>query len=176
MGRPVSATTLYVGIQRRVNFKRPFDNVPRVSTGFGVINMYPVGERLLQLGFAPPDGATPSDPAALSYSSAQAPVAPRLKDFHLVSFADEIDVNGFVLHVGVGLPTTAGEFLARTLQTRVPSPDIIDGMRRYGQLANTAGGAEEISKNEVWLANFYTLVGSFNMTWTAQQDLAKAAK
>lgn len=43
---------------------------------------------------------------------------------------------------------------------------MVDGMRRYGQLS---GGATQLTLNERWLTNFYMLVGTFNITWTAQQ-------
>lgn len=162
---PVSPTTLYIGIKRRVEFKREFAAPPRVSTALGVINLYPVADRLQELGFKPPDGGSSSEPVPLSYESAKAPVAIRLKDLHVLSFATKADARGFVLHVGIGLPTTAAEFLASVLQTRDPPTDIVRGMLRYGQLPR---GSEELTSDERWLVNFYTLVGSLNVTWTAQ--------
>jgi hypothetical protein len=163
---PVSATTLYVGVRRRVEFKRPFTNIPRVGTALGVVNVYPMNERLMELGFVLPKEPPSSDPVALSYRTSDAPTVRRLRDFHVVTYADGEDEKGFWLKVGVGLPTNAGEFLVSVLQKRQPPVGIIQGMRGYGQLR---GDSDLLTPDERWLVNFYTLVGSFNVTWTAQQ-------
>lgn len=163
---PITPTTLYVGVRRWIVFRKPFSAIPRVSVSLGVINIYPMDDRLVQLGYVRPSEPAAVEDVPLSYNSSEARIGSRLRDFHVLSFSDETDEKGFWLKVGIGLPTHPGEFLVSRLQKREPPVGIIDGMRRYGQLPREG---DSLTADERWLTNFYTLVGSFNVSWTAQQ-------
>jgi hypothetical protein len=163
---PVTPATLYVGIKRRIQFKHPFSVTPRVATALYVIDLYPIAERMRKLGYVPPIDMASREALSLSYSSDAGQITERLKDVHIVSFAVDSNENGFVLEVGVGLPTKVGEFLASQLQKQEPPKGFVEGMRRYGQLP---GASNSLTADERWLANFYALVGTLGVTWMAQQ-------
>ena len=162
----VSTETMYVGLKRRIQFKQPFDAIPRVATAFGLINVYPVGDRLTELGFRPPLASRVPSTKPFERLEDALPVGPRLRDIHLVSFAEAPDEKGFVLEVGVGLPTSAGKFLVEKLQDVRPPKGFVDEMRRLNKFP---GDQVTLSPEEQWLTNFYWLIGTIAVTWTAQQ-------
>jgi hypothetical protein len=155
---PVSPRTLYIGVQRNVVFERPFVSIPRVTTALGGVDTKPPNGILTLLGYSQPDKIT----------------AERLRHTTIVTNAVAITEKGFTLEVAVGLPTEPGEFLVKSLSGRQggksewPFGDraLIQDMLQNRQLADRSG--LNISRNELWLLNFYKSVGTIGVSWIAQ--------
>jgi hypothetical protein len=99
----------------------------------------------------------------LAYRAPDEHLLARLRELHVVSFVETPTERDFVLEVGVGLPTEPGKRLSSVLLQRPLSTALIDDMREHRQLKGEAPDSDER-----WMANFYSMVGTFGLSWTAQ--------
>jgi len=95
----------------------------------------------------------------------------RIRHIHITSEVSDVTPSSFKLRVGIGLPHEAAKFLQRRLQ----NPDAIDkqivaDMRTAGILENH----DKLTLDEVWMTNFYTKIGTYEVTWVAQAEEAIA--
>ncbi len=147
----VSDTTVYLGIERFVNFERHFENPPDVTLGLILIDLSPMDIVLSRLNFKPQDPI----------------MAERVHHVHVVTQVAGVNRDHFIVQIGVGLPTEAARGLAPPLTRELDAKDgdFIEHMRRFRQLENRSDG---LNPGEIWLINFYRIVGSFKVTWIAQ--------
>lgn len=140
--------TAYVGIQRNVVFTKPFKKIPRVSTAFSLIDTKPLDSVLPALGDKNIDKDT----------------ARRLHDIHVITDSGDVSENGFVVFVGIGLPTEPGEYLGHLFLTAPPDSQLVERME-MGQLDSAHGS---LDLDEAWMVNFFKIIGTINVSWIAQ--------
>jgi hypothetical protein len=147
----VSDTTVYLGIERFVNFDRHFENPPDVTLGLSLIDLSPMDVVLSRVNFKPQDPL----------------MAERIHHVHVVTQVAGVNRDHFIVQIGVGLPTEAARALAPPLTRELDARDrdFIEHMRRFRQLENRS---DRLNPGEIWLINFYRIVGSFKVTWIAQ--------
>src|SRR6266545_1269566 len=92
-----SETTKYVGVSRRVMFRREFPAIPRVSTALGLIKVFPIGDVLSGFGFKARriEPHVTRERQGVDVSASQ--------ELHLVSFAAGATEKDFEVRVGIGL-------------------------------------------------------------------------
>jgi hypothetical protein len=147
----VSPVTIHLGVAREVVFSRPFKKPPHITLGLRGLDFPHMPTVLESLGF------TPSGVRMLE----------RLNKIHLTADDGNVSVSGFALHVGIGLPTEAAQFLQRRLQSAdAVNTDVVADMRTAGMLENH----DKMTPNEVWMSNFYTRIGTFQVSWIAQAE------
>lgn len=146
---PVTPTTIFVGIQRKVLFKQPFSTTPTVSTSFSLVDIKPTAQMLKDLGYH----HTLDDDSGVS-------------DFHILTEADKITPTGFTLEAGIGVRMPVGQFLSAKLQQSDVEENFVAEMLRYGQLSDRRDLT--LSQDERWMTNFYRQVGTFQISWIAQ--------
>ncbi|HEU4687027.1 MAG TPA: hypothetical protein VFS23_01630 [Vicinamibacterales bacterium] len=79
---------------------------------------------------------------------------------------DSISEKDFELRVGIGLNASAGKFLKDKLRDRGNvKADLVDQMRRFSKIS---GSFQTLTDDEIWMVNFYRLVGTMDVSWVAQ--------
>lgn len=151
----VSPITIHLGVGRDVAFARSFRKPPHITLALRGLDFPDMATVLTKLGFSP-KGAE----------------LERIHHIHITSEVSNVTANSFKLLVGIGLPTEAAKFLQRHLQSsEAVDRDIVADMRTARMLENH----DKLTSDEIWMTNFYTTVGTFQVTWVAQaeEDLPK---
>lgn len=132
-------------------FSRPFKKSPHITLGLRGLDFPQMPTVLKSLGFTP-SGARMRD---------------RLSNVHITADDGNVTVSGFTLLVAIGLPTEAAQFLQRRLQSAdVVNENIVADMRTAGMLVNH----DKMTPDEGWMSNFYTRIGTFQVSWIAQAE------
>ena len=149
-GRLTERTT-YVGVQRKIRFRTPFQNSPAVIPSLNVINIAPLESVCGKAGYRP------SDERELL----------RLREIHVESFVENVTPQGFDLRAGVGLPTVCADRLIEYLQKKEVDEALLAIHRRFQTLGPNS---DELGSQQKWMMNFYTEVGTLGIVWTATAD------
>lgn len=152
---PITDHTTYVGLQRRVAFRKPFMHVPAVHAALALVQVEPLERMLSRIGYSPPIGGT-----------AEGDIADRLAGIHVLCFAEKPTPHDFQLQIGVGLPRHAGRFLVKHLKTASPNAKIFEMMRDAGHFRPGAS-LNNLSGDENYSLNFGVFVGALDATWIA---------
>src|SRR5258708_390306 len=145
----VSPITIHLGVARDIKFERPFRNPPHITLGLRGLDVADMTLVLARLGFKP---GTPR-------------LAERIRHVHVTTDVGNVSPTGFRMLVGIGLPTEAAQFLQRELQSAdLVDREVVAGMRTAGMLQNH----DVLTPDEVWMTNFYTTIGTFQVAWIAQ--------
>jgi hypothetical protein len=148
----ITPTTVYVGVERRIVFAKPFLNSPRVGVSLTLVNLRPLQDVLADLGYKI---ETPEDRR-------------RLPEIHVGTSFYDVSEQGFTLRVYVGLPTKAGVFLSRKLMSLTPSLEYVSSMHLN---SNLGPSSTQLSLSEIWMANFYERIGTVDVTWYAKEEV-----
>jgi len=151
----ISTKTMYVGVQKQINFTKPFPKIPSVTTALSLIQL------------PRPDIAL----SPLGYNETDSTAADRLRQVHVLTFVGNITETGFTLSAGVGLPINAGRYLEHELSTTAVSPRVIHELQETNQLDPSA--TLPLPPDAQWMINFYTLVGTIDASWIAQAPQEK---
>jgi hypothetical protein len=143
----ITERTTMVGVQRRVRFGKSFRNAPRVITALTLINARSLEEVLRDLGHSPSESE-----------------ARRLRQLHITASAGAPSQDGFVLYVGVGMPSEGADVLIRTLQRAPVNQADLEIHRRFSKLDPKS---DTLTASERWMMNFYSLVGTVEVIWIA---------
>jgi hypothetical protein len=146
---PVSTQTTYVGVQKKVRFGRPFQNNPQVMTALKLVNLRSLIDMMHELKYTPKSQNEET----------------RLRELHIVTQTGTITPNGFILQIGVGLPTEAAKHFVTYLQENKIDPEVEAIMRRYRKISPKSQG---LSVEERWMINFYSTLGTLDVSWLAQ--------
>src|SRR5258706_119466 len=147
----ISPTTIHLGVRRAVVFARPFRKPPHITIALRGLDFPDMATVLTQLGFTLRD----------------ARLAERLHHIHLTDDVTDVTTNAFTLMIGIGLPTEAANFLKGRLQDNdAVNQDIVADMRIALMLENR----NNLTSDEVWMSNFYVMIGSFQASWIAQVE------
>jgi hypothetical protein len=142
-------TTVYIGLRRNIVFAKPFTKVPSVSTAFSLIDTESLDNILPGLG----DKKIDKDTSA------------RLHQIHVITDTDAVNERSFDLLVGIGMPTTPGQYLRHVLSTTTPDAHLVERMKGMGQLD---ARHSNLDPAESWMVNFFNIVGTINVSWIAQ--------
>jgi hypothetical protein len=152
----VSPTTVHLGVARDIKFERPFRNPPHISLGLRGLDVPDMTIVLTRLGFRP---GSPR-------------LADRIRHVHVTTDVGNVSTTGFRMLVGIGLPSEPAKFLQRQLQDAdLVDREVVADMRTAGMLENH----DVLTSDEIWMSNFYTVIGTFQVAWIAQgeEDHAK---
>lgn len=143
----VSRITAYIGVKRRIKFRSAFQNPPKVISNLKLINLRSLDLVLKDLGYKP-ENENETD---------------RLRQLHVLSNVEQVDNEGFIMIVGVGLPARAGDELARHLQKDPPKESTIDDVIGF------ASSCQQQPQDN-WMLKFYESIGTIEVSWLAQAN------
>jgi len=148
----LSDRTHYVGVQGHVKFKKAFEDKPQIVTALRLINLPPLNEVLRQLGHQ-------ESPDKMQ----------RLHQLHVVAWTGYEGTDGFTLYVGIGLPDGGAIALISALNARQVqnSPDSPFEFHRQKGGLPAGQTIEQLNPDQRWVMNFYTLVGTIDVSWIA---------
>lgn len=146
-----SKSTGAIGIRRQVKFQKPFETTPQVGCAIAAVNMANLQHVFDSLGFRP----TSANGSGLEYTSFRVDAESRARD-------------GFELRVSVPMRTEAIEFLQNRLYDKpLVDRELADYMRANGEIQDSY---ENLTRDEIWMLNFHRLVGTFDVTCSAQAE------
>jgi hypothetical protein len=151
----VSEGTVGIGVKCDVKFARAFQRQPKVTVALSAMDYPNLASVFAAFGPVPQDAEWRES----------------LRKVNITSQVDRVSTEGFELQVGIGLRTPVANRLRDHLINK-PNMDGTDpwsvaAMRNFGQLQNRVGA---LSADEIWMVNFYRIIGTFDVTWLAQTD------
>jgi hypothetical protein len=151
----VSQRTVGIGLKREVKFSRPFQRQPRVTVALSAMDYPNLTSVFADFGPVPQDAEWKES----------------LRKVNITSQVDRVSNEGFELQVGIGLRTPVAERLRDQLikkpNMNTSDPGSVAVMRNFGQLQNRL---DALTGDEIWMVNFYRIIGTFDVTWIAQTD------
>jgi len=152
---PISEKVMYIGVQKRITFAKPFRRKPSVSTALSLIQLPRLDAALAALGYHETDRAA----------------ADGLRQLQVETFVGDVTEANFTLYAGVGLPVKAGRYLEHELSTAAVDSGVVARMRNTRQVDPKT--ILPLSPDDRWMINFYMLVGTIDASWIAQAPQEK---